>query len=44
MTIFFFYFLAGIICLVAVDIKKITRFKYDDACDVFAGKALKDKT
>jgi Amt family ammonium transporter len=31
-----FGFLPAIICMYAVDIKKITRFKYDDACDVFA--------
>ena len=29
---------AGIVCLIAVDIKRVSRFKYDDACDVFAGK------
>jgi Amt family ammonium transporter len=31
-----FGFVAGICCLMAGDLKKITRFRYDDACDVFA--------
>ena len=26
----------GITCFFSVDLKKVTKYKYDDACDVFA--------
>ena len=32
-----FGFLAGALCFFATKIKKLTRYNYDDACDVFAG-------
>ena len=28
----------GLLCMLACDIKHVSRYKYDDACDVFAGK------
>jgi Amt family ammonium transporter len=33
-----FGFLGAIVCLFACDLKKITRFRCDDACDAFGSK------
>lgn len=30
------FFLGAICCFFSVDLRKLTKYKYDDACDVFA--------
>lgn len=34
-----FGFLGAVTCLYACDITKLTKFRYDDTCDVFGGKS-----